>query len=98
MLSPIRRRKRHTAPIEALRERFLRLASGESRFGGLRLRRMEWQCDVWPLELTWAFIHDKVRAPDFADLPRTTFFNLEAIAVEVWPRPGQPRIVYSGDD
>jgi hypothetical protein len=28
----------------------------------------------------------------------TTFFNIEAIAVEVWPQLGHPRKIFSGDD
>src|SRR4051812_48642791 len=31
-------------------------------------------------------------------LPETTFFNLEAIAVDVWPQIGKARSIYSGDD
>src|SRR6185312_1377695 len=31
-------------------------------------------------------------------LPYTTFFNLEAIAVDVWSWPGVARNIYSGDD
>lgn len=59
---------------------------------------MKWHFDVWPLDRTWAFVHDVSTEPRFAALPLTTFFNLEAIAVDVWPVPGHRRTVYSGDD
>ena len=35
---------------------------------------------------------------DFATLPETTTFNLEAVAVEVWPHSGRRRTLYSGND
>lgn len=84
--------------IEGLRERFGSLVSRETRFGGLQLLRAHWHFDIWPLHRTWAFVNDKFEHPTFDDLPRTTFFNLEAIAVEVWPTPGASRVIFSGDD
>lgn len=86
------------AEVASLRRHFRRYVSRETRFGGLQLRRMDWQFDVWPLDRTWALVEDDVKEPKFDDLPSTTFFNLEAIAVEVWPRRGRTRLVYSGDD
>ena len=84
--------------VESLKERFHELVARETRFGGLQLRRMNWQFDVWPLQQTWAFLQDDVSAPEFSLLPATTFLNLEAIAVDVWPSPGRARCIYSGDD
>lgn len=86
------------ATIEALRDQFEAIVSRETRFGGLQLRRREWQFDLWPLHQTWAFVRDKVSEPEFSELPRTTFFNMESIAVEVWAQPGCARKVFSGDD
>ncbi len=85
--------------VEKLKQRLGRNHMRETRFGGLRFERMQWQFDVWPLNRTWAFVQDEVVNPDFAALPRTTFLNLEAIAVDVWPRtPGCARRIFSGDD
>ncbi|MEW4526704.1 hypothetical protein [Maioricimonas sp. JC845] len=84
--------------IEGIRNKFRRQIARETRFGGLQLVHGEWQFDIWPLEKTWAFVADGVEAPDFSALPGTTFFNLEAVAVDVWPAPGQARNVYSGDN
>jgi hypothetical protein len=86
------------ATVEALKDRFRELVKRETRFGGLRLERMNWQFDVWPLDRTWAFVHNSVHTPAFALLPQTTFFNLEAIAVDVWAERGKTRSIYSGDD
>jgi len=70
----------------------------ETRFGGLKFKEREWHFDLWPLERTWAFVNDNEPKRAFADLPKTTFFNMEAIAVEVWPKPGKARKIYAGDN
>lgn len=84
--------------LEDLRERFRPAIARDTRFGGLQIRRRMWQFDLWPLERTWAFSSNGAAAPQFSDLPFTTFFNLEAIAVDVWPQRHHPRAIYSGDD
>jgi len=84
--------------LDALREKFRSIITRETRFGGLRLERMNWQFDVWPLHRTWAFLEDGTQEPHFSALPGTTFFNLEAIAVDVWVSPGRSRTIYSGND
>ena len=72
--------------------------SRQTRFGGLQLKRVNWQFDVWPLKETFALRERGVESPTFSDLPSTTFFNVEAVAVEIWPKRGHPRQIYSGDD
>lgn len=84
--------------MECLRRRFQDSISRETRFGGLQLQRGNWNFDVWPLDSTWAFVNDGVKTPQLELLPTTTFFNLEAIAVETWSQPGKPRKMYAGDD
>lgn len=54
-----------------------------NRFGGCRLRDMEYEIDLWPLARTWAFCALGVGSRDFTDLPRTTFLNVEAMAVRL---------------
>lgn len=84
--------------VDAIYERFASCVHRKTRFGGLQIHRAEWQFDLWPLNKTWAFVEDSTPLPSFEDLPKTTFFNLEAIAVELWPSRGKPREIYSGDD
>jgi hypothetical protein len=84
-------------PLSELEKRFNGIIARHTRFGGLKLRNGSWHFDVWPLEETWAFRKDKVIAR-FEDLPSTTTFNLEAIAVEVWSKDGKPRALFSGHD
>jgi hypothetical protein len=85
------------APLSELTNRFHGIVARHTRFGGLKLRNGHWHFDVWPLEETWAFRKDKAVAR-FEDLPSTTTFNLEAIAVEVWSKDRKPRALFSGHD
>jgi len=69
----------------------------ETRFGGVQLVRKNWQLDLWPLDQTFALL-GTTNEPHFEDLPGTTFLNVEAIAIDVWPQSGRGRAIYSGDD
>ena len=85
--------------LSQLEEQFNETVARRTRFGGLKLQRGIWQFDVWPVGETWAFKHAHVSGmADFAALPETTTFNLEAVAVEVWPCSGPRRALYSGND
>jgi hypothetical protein len=84
--------------VEGLRRRFECSIARETRFGGLKLRRQKWEFDVWPVHQTWMFMNDPSLSATFEHLPYTTAFNIEAIAVEVWPQRGHPRSVFAGDD
>lgn len=86
------------AALPELEERFSGIIARRTRFGGLQLRHGYWRFDVWPLSETWAFRKDHSVSAAFEDLPSTTTFNLEAIAVEAWSRDGRPRALFSGND
>ncbi|GMV21186.1 MAG: hypothetical protein AMXMBFR57_11350 [Acidimicrobiia bacterium] len=86
------------AAVDDLEERFRKSLDRRTRFGGVRLREGQWQFDVWPVGDTWAFRHDLGGHASFAGLPGTTSFNLEAVAVEVWPTDHRSRALFSGDD
>lgn len=87
------------ATLSQLERRFGDILERRTRFGGLRLQYRTWQFDLWPLSETWAFKHDSKDGPaNFAALPTTTPFNVEAVAVEVWPRDGGRREIFSGND
>lgn len=83
--------------VHDIKVQFERYVSRETRFGGVQLVRKNWQLDLWPLDKTYAF-HNGGSEPQFPDLPKTTFLNLEAVAIDVWPQSGKPRAIYSGDD
>lgn len=58
-------------------------AHERNRFGGYRVYLSCSSVDLWPLESTWAFRAGLVRGQSFSDLPRTTFFDWDAIAFEL---------------
>ena len=85
--------------IHELKQRFKKNLIRETRFGGLQIRLSNWDFDIWPLHQTWAFLRDEVNNPQLSDLPYTTFFNLEAIAVDIKEQgTNQGRTIYSGDE
>lgn len=84
---------------DSLREGFADYFTRMTRFGGVKLRRSSWEFDVWPLNQTWALRESNARDLGFDDLPRTTVFNLESVAVDLWPTgSGRKRVVYSGNE
>lgn len=86
------------APLADLEDRFRAVLNRRTRFGGLQLKHGHWQFDVWPVGDTWAFKQDQKTEASFAELPSTTTFNLEAVAVEAWPTNGRSRAIFSGND
>lgn len=59
-----------------------------NRYGGLNFKNEGWEFDLWPLGKTWAFHNNPTGecfTASFSTLPKTTFLNVEAIAVELWP-------------
>jgi len=67
-----------------------------TRFGGFELSVGGQDFDLWALDDTWAFRENHVSGGRFADLPKTTFLNVQAIAVELrrCPKPGRKRRIY----
>lgn len=82
------------ASSEALQAAFADELLRVTRFGGLHLHLHKLPVDIWPLESTWAFRERLVPGGDFADLPRTTFLNVEAVAAELDTTPGRRRRIY----
>lgn len=66
-----------------------------TRFGGLHLKVEGWNFDVWPLCETWAFRHDLVHSCSAENLPKTTFLNVEAIALTIPSTYGQEVQMFS---
>lgn len=59
----------------------------QTRFGGLELLIDGQDVDIWSLDNTWAFREKYLRHAGFNELPKTTFLNVQAIAVELSPVP-----------
>jgi hypothetical protein len=58
-------------------------ATGQNSYGGLRAWVGRWRFDVWPLSETWAFRQGYVNDISFQGLLRTTFFNWDAILLDL---------------
>ncbi|MGZ3457113.1 MAG: hypothetical protein ACXU86_01270 [Archangium sp.] len=80
---------------EALHAAFSSDVVRVNRFGGLHLLVHKLPVDIWTLESTWAFREQLVFGSDFAELPKTTFLNVEAVAAELGGQSGRRRRVYA---
>jgi hypothetical protein len=65
-----------------------------TRFGGIELHFGHWDIDLWELSCTWAFQAGLVKPEGYESLPKTTFLDVQAIAIEVAVKPGQSRRVH----
>lgn len=75
---------------------FRRFPQKKTKLGGISLKVKHWDIDMWPLEETWAIKNTNFQfKPTFQDYTRTTFLNIDAIAVDLWVKPGKKRRVYS---
>ena len=83
-------------PISTVEHVFRKHIKRRTRFGGLHLNVQGWHFDVWSLSDTWAFQQRLVEPAIAPMLPRTTFLNAEAIAVELYHPPGRARRAYEG--
>jgi hypothetical protein len=61
------------------------LAIRRNRFGGLKVKLYGHSIDIWQMQDTWAFKERLVLPVRFERLPRTTFLNLDAVALELFP-------------
>lgn len=80
--------------VDELRQAFEDVLVRQTRFGGLTLNIHGWLFDVWPLSKTWGCQFFPLFANSFSILPKTTFFSVEAIAVELPATSGVPRTIY----
>ncbi|MFH0782587.1 MAG: hypothetical protein V2B20_11655 [Pseudomonadota bacterium] len=85
--------------VDNIKELFSDSFVRKTRFGGVKLQRNDMDFDIWPIDKTWAYVNDDSKARTYGNLPKTTFLNIEAIAIDIWPKAeGQKRTIYSDDD
>jgi hypothetical protein len=82
------------ASIDTLAKLFADVLVRKTRFGGLHLNSKGWMIDIWPLNQTWAVRERRAGEADFEALTRTTFLNVEAVAVEL--KEGRRQVYSSG--
>jgi hypothetical protein len=83
-----------TPSLSAIESLFRQYIKKQTRFGGLHLNVGLWPIDIWPLPCTWALRDREPAGVTFADLPNTTFLDVEAVAAEIWPSSGRQRQVF----
>lgn len=83
-----------TPSLAAIELLFRNYIKKQTRFGGLHLNVELWPIDIWPLPRTWALRDRDPAGVSFADLPNTTFLDVEAVAAEIWPASGHPRRIF----
>jgi len=81
--------------IEELATLFSGNVKGKTSLGGLKLQIKDWSIDIWPLQDIWAFKEGKVAGNGFSDYPKITFLNIDAIAIQLFSKKKQKRVVYS---
>ena len=64
-------------------------------YGGVSIQIKDWSLDLWRLSETWAFKKKHVDINGFSDFPKTTFLDIEAVAVELFAKKGRKREIYS---
>ena len=64
-------------------------------YGGVSIQVKDWSIDIWPLDKTWAFKNNYVEGKGFSDFPKTTFLNIEAVAIQLFCSKGKKREIYS---
>jgi hypothetical protein len=85
--------------VENIEEIFSDSFLRKTRFGGVKLLREDMEFDIWPIDKTWAYVADKSVERTYVNLPKTTFLNIEAIAIDIWPKvEGHKRTIYSDND
>jgi hypothetical protein len=82
-------------PNKELVALFSRNIRGRTGLGGLKLQVKDWSVDLWRLQDTWAFREKKVAGTGFSDYPKTTFLDIDAVAVELLSIRRQKRRIYS---
>jgi hypothetical protein len=85
------------ASLQELAKCFWDMLFRRTRFGGLHLVKNltdigEVHFDIWPLSETWALKHFCMPL-DMKTFVLTPFLNLDAIAIELYPKFGHQRIV-----
>ncbi|MEM6814168.1 MAG: hypothetical protein AAF600_07195 [Bacteroidota bacterium] len=68
----------------------------KSRFGGIKIKYEGIDVDIWPLAKTWAFENGNIPLSNVDSLSKTTFLNIESIAIELYPKENTRKIVTDG--
>lgn len=88
----------HSVSIDKIKSLFSESIIRQTRFGGVKIQRDNLEFDIWPIDKTWAYVKDQSNTRTYENLPKTTFLNIEAIAIDIWPQEGRKRSIYTDND
>ena len=80
---------------EQLENVFRDYIKSKTSLGGIKLQVKDWTIDIWPILDTWAFKEGKIIGKGFSDYPKTTFLNIDAVAIQLFSKRRQKRKIYS---
>lgn len=68
--------------VGKVRELARRLNAKPNRFGGFGWKSDRWKIDFWALRATWAATSGHVLVNQLSDIPKTTFFDCDAVCYD----------------
>lgn len=68
--------------VEKVSELARRLDAQPNRFGGFGWKSDRWKIDFWALSATWAATSGHVLVTELSDIPKTTFFDCDAVCYD----------------
>lgn len=68
--------------VEKVTELAQRLKATPNRFGGFGWKSELWKIDFWALGTTWASTNGHVPVTELSDIPKTTFFDCDAVCYD----------------
>jgi hypothetical protein len=68
---------------------------GSTGLGGVKLQVKDWTIDMWGLKDTWAFRDGVITGNGFSDYPKTTFLDIDAIAIQLFASGTKAREIHS---
>lgn len=83
------------AEIKEVADSFSDCTKRWNSYGGVSIQVKDWAIDMWPLQKTWAFQKKYIEGKGFSDFPKTTFLNIEAVAIQLFGKKGKKRAIYS---
>lgn len=68
--------------VEKVADLARRLNAKPNRFGGFGWKGDRWKIDFWALRATWASTNGHVLVTELSDIPKTTFFDCDAVCYD----------------
>ncbi len=83
------------ADLNKLSDSFVNSVKRWNCYGGVAIQIKDLSLDLWRLSETWASKKKYVEVKGFVDFPKTTFLDIDSVAVQLFKGKGQKRKIYS---